>query len=174
MAVKIFQPSVYKEEIKQLLRDGVTAEECATRFPLTVRTIYNYLKEVQDEKAGKAPPGKQTTVPVVAVPGVAQEAFTPVGTPTPPPPEPPTREWMYIGPMRMPVEDWGYSSTHALLVVSDTFDLAKREYNFPQTMKVGDFLAELCDAFRLMRGWDIIGAGVYPVKIVNEKEVEVK
>ena len=52
MPVKIFQPSQHKEEIKQLLRDGITVEECATRFPLSERTIYRYLKEVQGEKSG--------------------------------------------------------------------------------------------------------------------------
>lgn len=58
MPVKIFQPSQHKEEIKQLLREGVTVEECATRFPLTERTIYRYLKEVQNEKAGIVPEDK--------------------------------------------------------------------------------------------------------------------
>jgi len=53
MPVKIFQPSQHKEEIKQLLRDGISVEECATRFPLSERTIYRYLREVQDEGSGK-------------------------------------------------------------------------------------------------------------------------
>jgi len=52
MPVKIFQPSKHKDEIKQLLRDGITVEECATRFPLSERTIYRYLKEVQSESSG--------------------------------------------------------------------------------------------------------------------------
>ena len=56
MPVKIFQPSQHKEEIKQLLRDGITVEECATRFPLSERTIYRYLGEVQHEEKGKTPP----------------------------------------------------------------------------------------------------------------------
>ena len=45
-----FQPSVLKEEIKQLLRDGVSVEECATKFPLSVRTIYRWFREVRGEQ----------------------------------------------------------------------------------------------------------------------------
>jgi len=61
MPVKIFQPSKHKEEIKQLLRDGISVEECATRFPLSERTIYRYLREVQDEKSGKVVEDKITS-----------------------------------------------------------------------------------------------------------------
>ena len=61
MPVKIFQPSQHKEEIKQLLRDGITVEECATRFPLSERTIYRYLKEVQDEQSGKVTEDRVTS-----------------------------------------------------------------------------------------------------------------
>ena len=53
MPPKIGQPSKHKEDIKQLLRDGVTVEECATRFPVSERSIYRYLREVQNEKTGK-------------------------------------------------------------------------------------------------------------------------
>ena len=53
MPPKILQPSKHKEDIKQLLRDGVTVGECTTRFPVSERSIYRYLREVQDEKAGK-------------------------------------------------------------------------------------------------------------------------
>lgn len=50
MAVKVFQPSQYKEEAKQLLRDGKTPEEVHTILPLSVRTLYRYFSEVQEEK----------------------------------------------------------------------------------------------------------------------------
>ena len=60
MAVKVFQPSQHKEEIKQLLRDGISVEECSTRFPLSERTIYRYWKEIQDEKSGKGSEDKAT------------------------------------------------------------------------------------------------------------------
>lgn len=61
MPVKIFQPSQHKEEVKQLLRDGISVEECATRFPLSERTIYRYLREVQDESSGKVTEEKITS-----------------------------------------------------------------------------------------------------------------
>jgi len=174
MPPKVFPPHQNKEAIKQLLREGVSVQECTTRFSSpTERTIWSYYKEVQDEKEGKAPAGKKAgaaITPAVTVPGVAKEAFTAVGAQTTPPPEPPTREWMYIGPMRMPVEDWGYSSTRNLLIVSDTFDIVKQKYELPKTVKVGDFLAALCQSLRMSQGWDVIGAGVYLAKIVKEKE----
>ena len=62
MPVKIFQPSQHKGEIMQLLRDGISVEECATRFPLSERTIYRYLKEVQNEQSGKVVEDKVTSV----------------------------------------------------------------------------------------------------------------
>jgi hypothetical protein len=151
----------------QLLRDGKTPEECVVQFPLSLRTIYRYQKEIQNEQTGGAPAAKKTTGTTqtqVATPGVSKDAFTPVGAPTPPPPAAPTREYVYIGPIRMPVEDWGYSSNRNLFIVADTFDIAKREYNFPVTMKVGDFVAELCQAFRIMKGWDVIGGGLVPIQ----------
>jgi len=61
MPVKIFQPSKHKDEIKQLLREGISVEECATRFPLSERTIYRYLREVQDESSGKVTEEKTTS-----------------------------------------------------------------------------------------------------------------
>jgi len=61
MPVKIFQPSKHKDEVKQLLREGVTVEECVTRFPLSERTIYRYLKEVQDERSGKVSEDRVTS-----------------------------------------------------------------------------------------------------------------
>lgn len=51
MPVKI--ASQYKEEIMGKLREGKKPKELATEYPLTLRTIYRYLKEVQDEKAGE-------------------------------------------------------------------------------------------------------------------------
>lgn len=70
----LFKASPHKEEIKQLLRDGIevegktptqVAEELATRFGLEVRTIFRYKKEIEDEKAGKvaeSKPGSTTRV----------------------------------------------------------------------------------------------------------------
>lgn len=159
MPVKIFQPNQHKEEIKQLLRDGISVEECATKFPLSERTIFRYYKEVQDEKAGKPPPGKKSGPATVLVPGVSNESFTPQGAPTPAPPGSSTPEYLTIGTFRMPLEDWGYSSSLNLLLVAETFTQARKEYNLPKTMKVGDFTAQLCQAFRMMCGWDGIGVG---------------
>ncbi len=172
MAVKIFQPSQHKEEIKQLLRDGVSVEECATRFPLSERTIYRYYREIQDEKAGKQPPGKKVAAPAVVLPGISNEAFTAQGAPSLAPPGSSMPEYLTIGTFRMPLEDWGYSSALHLLIVAETFTQARQEYNLDKKMKVGDFIAYLCQAFRIMRGWDAIGVGYTPVTI--KKEVEAK
>ena len=161
MPVKIFQPSKHKEEIKQLLRDGVSVEECATKFPLSERTIYRYYKEVQDEKEGKAPPGKKSSVPAVSIPGVVKEPFTPIGAEIPAPPmgTKPSEQFVRIGNDNVPVRDFGYSDPENLLWVLSTFNQARKEYNFPPEMKMGDFCALLCQVFRMMRGWDVIGAG---------------
>ena len=159
MPVKVCQPSEHKEEIKQLLREGLTVEECATRFPLSERTIYRYYREIQDEKAGKVPPGKKTAASSVVIPGVSGEAFTPIGAPSPAPPGSSMPEYLTIGTFRMPLEDWGYSSALNLLIVAETFTQARQEYNLDKKMKVGDFLAQLCRAFRIMRGWDAVGIG---------------
>lgn len=167
MPVKIFQPNEHKEEIKQLLREGVSVEECATRFPLSERTIYRYYKEIQDEKEGKPPPGKKSVSPAVAIPGVSKEAFTAQGAPAPAPPGSSVPEYLTIGTFRMPLEDWGYSSSLNLLIVAETFTQARLEYNFDKKMKVGDFVAHLCQAFRIMRGWDAIGIGYTPATIEN-------
>lgn len=161
MPVKVFQPSVYKEEIKEKLRAGDKPEKIATEYPLKIRTIYRYMKEVQDEKEGKAPPDKhgRITPPSSIVPGVSKEAFTPTGAPAPAPPGAPTQEYVTLGTFRFPLEDWGYSSSLNLLIVAETFTQARAEYDMPKSMKVGDFVANLCQAFRLMKGWDMIGAG---------------
>lgn len=163
MPVKIFQPSPHKEEIKQLLRKGTSVEECATKFPLSERTIYRYYKEIQDEEAGKPPPTKRTTPPAITIPGVSKDSFTPQGAPSVAPPGSPTPEWLTIGTFRMPLEDWGYSSSLNLLIVAETYTQAKIEYHLDKSMKVGDFVAQLCQAFRIMRGWDAIGVGYAPI-----------
>ena len=175
MAVKIFQPNENRDEIKQQFRDGVPLEEILTKYPVARRTAYRYKKEVEDEKTNPPAPAsgvKKTVSASAAVPGVAKESFTPQGTPVNPPPGAPAGEYLTVGTLRMPLLDWGYSKTRNLFIVADTFEIAKQEYGFPQTMKVGDFMAELCQAFRIMRGWDVIGIGVYPVKIVKGTEVE--
>ncbi|MDP2729120.1 MAG: hypothetical protein Q8O55_01400 [Dehalococcoidales bacterium] len=62
MAVRIFQATEFKEEIKQLFKDGVTLEEIVTRFPaVSKRTIYRYQKEAEAEKAN--PAGERTGGP---------------------------------------------------------------------------------------------------------------
>lgn len=69
MPPKIFQPSQHKGEIKQLLRDGVTPEECAVRFPISERTAYRYLAEVKKETSGGVVEEKSgSTVKVVKEP----------------------------------------------------------------------------------------------------------
>lgn len=168
MAVKVFQPSQHKEEVKQLLRDGVSVEECATKFPLSERTIYRYYKEVQDEKEGKEPPGKKAAAPAVAIPGVSKEAFTAQGAQSSAPAGSSMPEYLTIGTFRMPLEDWGYSSSLNLLIVAETYTQARQEYNLDKKMKVGDFIAQLCQAFRIMRGWDAVGAG-YLAKVKREE-----
>lgn len=176
MAVKTFQPSEYKEQAKQLLREGKTPEEVAVSIPVSTRTLYRYLKEVQNEKAGIAPAGKRTQqiiTPMVSAPGVAKEAFTPLGTViSAPPPTSPTQEHINIGVLRMPLEDFGYSNSLNLFVVAATYDQASKEYGFDKKkMKVGDFMANLCQTFRMMLGWDVIGGGYLPPGDSN-KEVE--
>lgn len=169
MAVKVFQPSEYKEQAKQLLRGGKTPEEVAVAIPLSTRTIYRYLKEVQNEKLGIPPPGKRQPPAPSVTPGVSKEAFTATGTPALAPPGSPTPEYITLGTFRFPLEDWGYSSALNLLIVSATFDQSRKEYKFPKTMKVGDFIAELCQAFRIMKGWDVIGGGYLPNNITEEE-----
>lgn len=60
-----FNPSPHKEEAMQALRNGVSKEECAARFGITIRTAERYLQEIQHPK----PP------PVAKVPKV--ETVTP-------------------------------------------------------------------------------------------------
>ena len=170
MAIKTFPPSEYKEQAKALLKEGKKPEEVHLQYPISVRTLYRYLKEIEQEKAGTGQPGKKTTPPIASI-GVARESFTPAGTPVPPPPGSPTLEYLKIGDLRMPLEDWGYSTSGNLYVVADTWDIARREYSFPKTMKVGDFMAELCRAFRFMKGWDVPGAGVPAAKVESKMEV---
>jgi hypothetical protein len=172
MPVKVFQVSKYKEEIKEKLRQGISPEEIAKQYPISVRSAYNYLKEVRDEKEGKSPPPKKNTVTPNSniAPGVSKEAFTPSGSITAPPAgSPPGTEYLNLGTFRFPLEDWGYSSTLNLLIVAETFTQARQEYKFPPTVKVGDFLAQLCQAFRIMRGWDVVGAGYLADKYIKEE-----
>ena len=179
MPNKIFQPNEYREEIKQLFRDGVPLEEIRGRFPQNVvpkSNLYRYKKEVEEEqsRAPAAPPVKKPTTTVSTVPGVGRESFTPQGTPANPPPGSQAGEWLTVGNIRIPTIDLGYSKSRNMFLVIDTFEIAKEQYNFPPNMKVGDFMAELCQAFRLMRGWDVIGSGVFVAKIEKEKEGEAR
>jgi hypothetical protein len=172
MAVRIFQPTEFREEIKEKLKEGASPEELATKYPVAKRTIYRYLSEVRNEAKGiSSPPKKNAGAPAATVsPGVSKDAFTPSGAPTAPPAgSPPGTDYITLGTFRMPLEDWGYSSSLNLLIVAETFAQAKNEYKFPSTMKVGDFIAQICQAFRLMRGWDVIGAGYLAEKYINQE-----
>lgn len=114
---------------------------------------------------GKEKKPKPQSSPETQVTGVSQDSFTPAGTPS----DLKTPQWLTIGTFRMPYEDWGYSSAVNLLVVAETYAQAKKEYSF--NGKVGDFLAELCQAFRIMKGWDVIAAGYQePVEIKKGSE----
>jgi hypothetical protein len=171
MAVRIpGQENPHKQEIKEQLRQGVKPEELATKFTVHIRTLYHWLKEIQDEKAGKVPASKKVTAQVNAglSPGVSKEAFTPIGAANPAPPGSPTQEYINFGTFRLPLEDWGYSSAKNMLIVATTYDDIKREYGLPKSMKVGDVQAELCQAFRLMKGWDVIGGGLPETKEVGK------
>lgn len=114
---------------------------------------------------GKEKKPKPQSSSETQVTGVSQDSFTPAGTPS----DLKTPQWLTIGTFRMPYEDWGYSSAVNLLVVAETYAQAKKEYSF--NGKVGDFLAELCQAFRIMKGWDVIAAGYQePVEITKGSE----
>lgn len=168
MAVKVFQPSQYKEEIKQLLRDGTPIDEITGKYPLSERTLFRYQNEVEEEKKGQTQTVKKTgTNPVGAGAGVSKDSFTATGTPFI---NQSGQEFVYVGPIRMPVMDFGYSSARNLFIVADTYEQAKSEFKFPPNLKVGDFCAELCQAFRMMMGMDVIGGGAYPVRIEAEME----
>lgn len=164
MAVRTFQPYKNKQEVLQKMREGHTPEELQALYPVSLRTLFRYWKEVQDEAAGTPKPGKTggnqapgTTV----VPVVSKHSSTTSGQviPTPQAPGSDTGEFVRIAYLNMPIQDWGYSSFRNLLTVAATFDEAKIEYGFDKSVKVGDFLSYLCDAFRMMKGWDGIGAG---------------
>ncbi len=170
MPRKVFQPSEHKEEIIQQLRDGKTIDELKELYGQQVseRTLYRYHNEVQDELSGKTPDTKKTTPLKMTATGVGKEAFAPSGAAAPPPPGSPPGEYINLGTFRLPLEDWGYSSALNLLVVAATFDQARKEYDYPKTMKVGDFLANLCQAFRMLKGWDTIG-----MSLISEENQEV-
>lgn len=181
MAVKIFQPAEDKEACKQALRDGATIEDCLNRFSVSRNTVYRYARQVKREQetgyvdredVPDSDNGKQkASSPVIQTPattGVSKDSFTPSGQRSAAPSGAPAPEFLTVGTFRMPLEDWGYSSSRNLFLVADTYDIAKKQYNFPDKMKVGDFLAELCQMLRLMCGWDVIGGGVYQVNIVKE------
>lgn len=54
MAVRTFQPNENKDEIKKLLRAGVTREIIIKQFPISERTVRRYEKEIEEEKAAQA------------------------------------------------------------------------------------------------------------------------
>lgn len=74
-----FEPSPHKEEAMQALRNGVSKEECAKRFGITIRTAERYLQEIQHPKPPKIP--KPPQVEKIAV-GSKSTAKTVTG-PTP-------------------------------------------------------------------------------------------
>ena len=57
MAVKIFQPSEWRDQVKKSIRDGMSLEEVLAHFPVSKTSFYRWQKEVQkeiqDEKAGR-------------------------------------------------------------------------------------------------------------------------
>jgi len=80
MPPKVFMPSQYKEPAKQLLRQGKTPEEVVKEIPLSLRSIYRYLKEIQDEKKGaetKPGGGAVKTVQGLPTPLASVTAKTP-------------------------------------------------------------------------------------------------
>lgn len=183
MAVKVFQPAEDREACKDALRQGATIEECLQRFSISKATAWRYLHQVQKEQEtgtkgaqvedsnngddGEAKKAKSIVNAPVAV-GVGDKSFVPSGQRSSAPSGEPAPEWLTVGTFRMPLLDWGYSSSKNLFIVADTYDIAKKQYNFPKEMKVGDFLAELCQMLRMMCGWDNIGSGVYEVNIEQE------
>jgi len=48
MAVKLFKPSVFREEAIQALREGMTPVECAAKFHVSERTAWRWLKEMRE------------------------------------------------------------------------------------------------------------------------------
>ncbi len=179
MPKKVFTTSKYKPEIMDKLRSGVTKEELLKAYPEHLhKSIRRYEKEVDAEKKGQPNPTKKIAqvgnVPSrLVAEGVSHDAFTPQGTPVPPPPgsnNQDAKEFLTIGTFRMPMEDWGYSSALNLLIVAETYDQLCTEYGFDRKrMKVGDVMAHLCQAFRMMQGWDIVGGGyIAPKKIEGD------
>ena len=116
---------------------------------------------------GYIPKAKEKTPkassPETQNPGISDNPFTPSGLAT----DVKSPQWLTIGTFRMPFEDWGYSSARNLLMVAETYSQAKVEYGFD--VKVGDFCAQLCRAFRMLKGWDLIGAG-YSENQISEGE----
>jgi hypothetical protein len=74
-----FEPSPHKEEAMEALRNGVTKEECAKRFGITIRTAERYLQEIQHPKP--PPVSKPPKIETVVV-GSKQTA-KPAAGPTP-------------------------------------------------------------------------------------------
>lgn len=72
-----FQPASCKQEVMRALREGMSPEECATKFPITERTAFRYLREIQDEKlSGNSQPRATSTKPIkVTIEAEFQDAF---------------------------------------------------------------------------------------------------
>lgn len=64
--VNRYSPSPHKEEAKQALRNGTSVEEVATRFGLSERAIWRYLKEVRNEPGFVASPDQTRSQPAVS------------------------------------------------------------------------------------------------------------
>lgn len=98
-------------------------------------------------KGGYKKPGKVAVAekPPEALAEAAAEAVATATDKAPP-------KFLMIGTLRMPMEDWGYSSVSNLLVVAETYEEIKREFGFEG--KVGDFCAELVRIFRALGGYD--------------------
>jgi len=88
MPAKIWQPSKYKEEVKEALRQGALPEEVMTKFPISRRSAYRYLAEVKKEQkaeqTGEIQEQKPPSAPKVATP----DKPTPLAVVTTPAPGP--------------------------------------------------------------------------------------
>ena len=163
-----FKPKVLTEEQIVSIRNSAQGhQKLARQFGVSTNRISLIKKAESLDKAlelvKEKPQKGEPQAPERRESGLSKESFTPIGIPT----DTKKPEWITIGTMRMPYEDWGWSSNLALLVVAQTYEDWKRIHPFEG--KIGDFCACLCQAFRYQAGWDIIGEGLQePVKVTIE------
>ncbi len=68
MPKKVFQPSEFREDALQAIRDGASEMEILSRFPISQRTARRYAQEIEKEKT-LGPDLKKGTVVSSAGPG---------------------------------------------------------------------------------------------------------